>query len=77
MNSPFVGRSIRVAGLALAFLVSACGLPRVGPSTSEIEAPVDEGSLPFAIVEVSDEVARLTTRDERLAFSSAFLRSPT
>lgn len=66
-----------MSGIVLALLLAGCGLPRGGPSTSEIETPADAAALPFAIVEVTDAVARAATRDERLAFSPAFLRAPT
>ncbi|RMH46790.1 MAG: polysaccharide export protein [Alphaproteobacteria bacterium] len=65
-----------MAGLICAALLSGCGLPRGGPGDGEILAPADEAALPFAVVEVTDEVARLTQRDERLSFSAALLRSP-
>lgn len=69
-------RRARIAGLICAALLSGCGLPRGGPGDGEILAPADEAALPFAVVEVTDEVARLTQRDERLSFSAALLRSP-
>ncbi|RMF34422.1 MAG: polysaccharide export protein [Alphaproteobacteria bacterium] len=57
-------------------VLTGCGLPRTGPSESEIRAQGDETTLPFEIVPVTDAVARLSTRDEGMRFQEAFRRSP-
>ncbi|HEU0221862.1 MAG TPA: polysaccharide biosynthesis/export family protein [Paracoccaceae bacterium] len=56
-------------------VLSACGLPRSGPSFREVQAPADETALPFEVVSVTDSVARLSTKDEALAFEDRFLRA--
>lgn len=71
------GRAARRA-LALAALLAlaGCGLPRAGPSISEIEAQDTPTTLPFEVIAVTDEVARRATRSEARSFEAAFLRSP-
>jgi len=57
------------AGLFLA----ACGLPRAGPTESEIRASAVENGGDIHIVDVSAEIARATSRNQTLGFGSQFL----
>ena len=58
-----------------ALLVSACALPRSGPSQSEILAGSVENGGSTNIVMVDDRVARAATFDEPLGFSRDFLNA--
>lgn len=67
---------LRAGGFGMMLFVSACGLPRSGPDISEIEAqPTGEEAavtLPFEVVQVTDDVAKFTARNEALAFQIGF-----
>lgn len=66
-------RMVRVASLALVLLLSACTMPRSGPSMSEI-ATADHSLM--AVVPVTMEIARATALNERLGFDGAFVGVP-
>ena len=69
-----MGRTIarRAALFALAGAVAACGLPRVGPSKSEIYAGSVERQGDAFIVSVNDRVTRATAVVPALGFSDKF-----
>ena len=60
---------ILVIGVAL----SACGLPRSGPTEKEILASSTENGGDVHIVDVTSEVARAARRNQTLGFGAAFL----
>lgn len=64
---------VRLVGLGLvALMISACGLPRLGPTRSEIfEGSVQDSGDAF-VVEVNQRVIETTSVVEALGFSSAF-----
>ena len=72
MSKPASPR-VRLVGLGLVVLmVSACGLPRLGPTRNEIFAgSVQEDGDAF-VVEVNQRVIETTSVVEALGFSSAF-----
>ena len=69
---------VRGAAALLAVLIlGACNtLPRSGPTIEEITAQPRDGSAAVAIIPITDEVGRLTRRDETLTFSAAFANAP-
>lgn len=67
-------RARAIVLVALVALVAACGLPRPGPSKSEIFAGAVQNEGDVFIVAVSDRVARATAVVPALGFSDA-LRS--
>lgn len=66
---------IRMLAMLACAGLAGCGLPRSGPSESEITADPDETALPFAVVAVTDDVAQISRIDESRQFSNALLRS--
>jgi polysaccharide export outer membrane protein len=68
-------RWFRFGALTLCLAAAACGLPRSGPSVSEIENRGDGTTLPFEVIAVTDDVALMATRSEALAFEERFLRA--
>jgi len=62
------------AGLILG--LGACAVPRSGPDYAEIIAPGPQ-DLPFHIVRVTPAVTAATRIDERLGFSSVFVKART
>ncbi len=76
MNTYFAARRLRLTPvLALALTLGACGLPRSGPSHSEILAGSVENGGQTNIVYVTDEIARAATVETPLGFSRAFLNA--
>jgi len=65
----------RTALLALAILVAGCGLPRSGPSRSEILSASTERRGDAHIVEVTDAVVRANTLPPGFGFSTSFERA--
>lgn len=61
--------------LTLVLAVSACGLPRSGPTQNEILAGAVENGGQTNIVYVDDRVARAATIETPLGFSRAFLNA--
>lgn len=59
--------------LAFAMLVTSCGLPRSGPTESEIRASSIEEGGDTHIIDVTDAVVQATARSQRLGFSRSFL----
>ncbi|MEM9197209.1 MAG: polysaccharide biosynthesis/export family protein [Pseudomonadota bacterium] len=66
---------IRTLAVLVCAGLAGCGLPRSGPSESEITADPDETTLPFEVVAVTDDVARISRLDESRQFSNALVRS--
>lgn len=67
-------RPLVAAGLAALLFVSACALPRSGPSRSEILAGAREDAG-VHILDVTDRVAQAARSVESLGFDSAFLNA--
>lgn len=64
-----VRRASRLSLLLVSVLMlSACALPRQGPTVAELSAPTDE-TLPFALVEIDARVARATRQEATLGFA--------
>lgn len=61
--------------LGLLGLLASCGLPRVGPSESEIRAGSVENGGDVHIVDINDQVARATRRNQALGFTTTFLNA--
>ncbi len=71
------GRILRRAAIVLFGLVLAsCGLPREGPSYSELTAPPEPDSLGFELVSVTPDVVAMTRVDERAGFAINFVDMP-
>ncbi|MGR3490837.1 MAG: polysaccharide biosynthesis/export family protein [Shimia sp.] len=64
------------AVLAIASIVASCGLPRAGPTKSEIFAGSVQREGDAFIVLVTDRVARATAVTPSFGFSQAFLNAP-
>ncbi len=70
----FLARSNRVAIFLIAGIVlSACGLPRSGPTEGEIRASSVENGGDVNIVNVTNDIAAATARSQALGFSREFL----
>jgi len=67
-------RPIAVAGVAALLVLSACALPRSGPSRSEILAGA-RADANVHILDVTDRVAQTARSVEALGFDSAFLNA--
>lgn len=61
-----------LASAALTLSLSACAMPRSGPTKSEIFAGSVENEGDAFVVPVTDQVASITSVEESLGFSSAF-----
>lgn len=73
MKKP-ASRSARLIALGLVLLtVSACGLPRLGPTRNEIFAGSVQDQGDAFVVEVNQRVLEATSVVEALGFSSAFI----
>jgi len=71
-----VARSAKIISFfAVALALSACGLPRSGPSQQEIVAGSVENGGSTNVVVVDDRVARAATLSQQLGFSRAFLNA--
>ena len=70
-------RSRKIADFLLILLMgsvlSACGLPRSGPTEKEIMASSVENGGDVHIIDVTSEIARAARRDQTLGFGPAFL----
>lgn len=75
MTSRIAGRLTRAAGFAAALILAGCGLPRGGPSFSEVQTLSEAPDLPFEIVEVTDDIAQMARIDEGREFTAALLRT--
>lgn len=64
-----------LAGGVLAISVAACGLPRGGPSYSEITDTNTPGGYDFEVVPVSPDVVQVTRIDETSGFSVTFIEA--
>lgn len=71
-----LGTAFRVPILALLLGLSACALPRSGPSLSEIEA-TPATDAPYEVVNVTPQVALRTRIDEHTGFSPTFVETAT
>ena len=76
MKSVLLQRVKPIAMIAMIGLLSACTLPRVGPSKSEIYAGSVQNDGDAFVVEVNDRVTRATAVVPALGFSSAFASAP-
>ncbi|MEM9474629.1 MAG: polysaccharide biosynthesis/export family protein [Pseudomonadota bacterium] len=68
-------RARPVAALALVSVLAGCGLPRTGPTKSEIFAGSEQRVGNAFIVEVNDRVARATSTLPGLGFGQGFLNA--
>ena len=68
-------RARPVAALALVSVLAGCGLPRTGPTKSEIFAGSEQRGGNAFIVEVNDRVARATSTLPGLGFGQGFLNA--
>ena len=68
-------RARPVAALALVSVLAGCGLPRTGPTKSEIFAGSEQRVGNAFIVEVNDRVARATSTLPGLGFGDGFLNA--
>ena len=75
MLFPSAGRSVPVALLVAVSALSACGLPRSGPSRAEIFAGSVQKQGDSFIVQVNGQVARATSVIPALGFSAAFRKA--
>lgn len=69
-----ISRKFGVLFILVGFLAS-CGIARVGPTEKEIRAGAVENGGDIYIIDVTDEIARLTLRDQSLGFSTNFLNA--
>jgi len=76
LKSVLLQRVKPIAMIAMIGLLSACTLPRVGPSKSEIYAGSVQNDGDAFVVEVNDRVTRATAVVPALGFSSAFASAP-
>ncbi|MEL6583080.1 MAG: polysaccharide biosynthesis/export family protein [Pseudomonadota bacterium] len=53
-------------------VLSACTLPRPGPTIQELAAEPEDGSPALEIIEITDQVSRQTIVDDALLFSQSF-----
>lgn len=75
---PIIARSGRASlCFALMFVLTACALPRSGPTKSEITAGSVENGGDVRIVEITNEVAEQSRALEPLGFTSNFLNAGT
>jgi len=78
INSVFSANHLKLAtALTIVLTLSACGLPRSGPTEREILAGSVENGGQTNIVYVDDRVARLATIETPLGFSRTFLNAGT
>lgn len=75
MLFPSAGRSVPLALLVAVSALSACGLPRSGPSRAEIFAGSVQKQGDSFIVQVNGQVARATSVIPALGFSAAFRKA--
>lgn len=75
MLFPSAGRSVPLALLVAVSALSACGLPRSGPSRAEIFAGSVQKRGDSFIVRVNGQVARATSVIPALGFSAAFRKA--
>lgn len=73
--SSVAGRLRQLALLGLLFSLVGCGLPRSGPSYSEITS-TEQGDLGFEVVLVDDRVTAATQIDERSGFDVSYVKTP-
>ncbi len=59
--------------LSIGLVLTACGLPRSGPTENEILASSVENGGDVHIIDVTSEIASTTRRNHSLGFSPAFL----
>ncbi len=72
-----ISRTRLATALSILLALGACGLPRSGPTTSEILAGSVENGGQTNIVYVDDRVARAARVETPLGFSRAFLNAGT
>ena len=63
--------------LGILSLLASCGLPRVGPSESEIRAGGVENGGDVHIIDINDHVTHATRRNQALGFTTTFLNAGT
>ncbi len=64
-----------VTGLVLAFGLSACGLPSVGPNKGDIVRAAASAPVPAIVVEVDDRILALAPDTPETGFGPAFAKS--
>ena len=76
MNLEMKANRLRlVSAISMVLALGACGLPRSGPTTSEILAGSVENGGQTHIVYVDDRVTRVSTLETPLGFSRTFLNA--
>lgn len=68
--------AIRAAAVFCGLSLAACGLPREGPSYSDLTAEPVEGGPDFEIINVTPDVVAMTSIDERAGFAVSFVDQP-
>jgi len=73
--SGLAGKLRPLALLGLFMFLTGCGLPRSGPSYSEITT-TEQGDLGFEVLLVDDRITTVTRIDERSGFEVTYLKTP-